>query len=263
MRTGGLPLLPEDEPWPTCPRCGVPMLFRAQLPLAVTGLVGFDDERIALVFECHAKPEPTPCDEGLVMVRPVASLRPRNAPAPQSFTIVLHALGSRPTLVQRTVESIADGEGLGALDDLPTVVSFGAPPSIAHQTVQTISEQGGRAELLAHPPTVLSSCAGGKLVPYDDDVPGTHRTTLPPLRELVGSKETGTMRGLFGGNFPGDTQGVEPCACGTRRKTIVRLFAHRDRDGSGALLGPASAQVCLRCGSGQLIRSRGLPPKKP
>lgn len=262
LRTGGAPLLPEGEAWPTCPRCEMPMLFRAQLPLALTGLVGFDDDRLVSVFECHARLDAEPCEEGAVIVRSAAQLKPRMAPDTQGFTIVLHELGSRPGPVLRTVASIADAEQTIDDADLPAVILWGAPPSIANETVRAIADQGGRAELLPHPPTQLARCVGGKLVPYDDDVPGTHRTTLPPLRELVGSQETGMMRGLFGGNFPGDTQGIAPCTCGRNRKTVVRLFAHRDRDPSGAHLGPASVQVCLRCGSGNLLRSGGLPPKR-
>ena len=39
LRSGGLPLVPDDEPWPACPRCAAPMLFRAQIPLAMTTVV--------------------------------------------------------------------------------------------------------------------------------------------------------------------------------------------------------------------------------
>ena len=39
LRTGGQPALPADTPWPRCPISDLPMLFRAQLPLAATGLV--------------------------------------------------------------------------------------------------------------------------------------------------------------------------------------------------------------------------------
>lgn len=68
LRSGGLPLVPDGEPWPACPRCAAPMLFRAQIPLAMTTVVGPGDERVLSLFECHAGRGSKACDGALALV---------------------------------------------------------------------------------------------------------------------------------------------------------------------------------------------------
>lgn len=80
LRSGGLPSLPDDAPWPACPSCHAPLLFRAQIPLAVTTVVGPYDERTLLLFECHAAPHGEPCDGALALVA-TGDRAPREPPS--------------------------------------------------------------------------------------------------------------------------------------------------------------------------------------
>jgi hypothetical protein len=95
LRTGGLPLLGKAQEWPECARCEVPMLFRAQIPLGITSLASPADDRLMLVFECHAETEYGPCDAGTVLLS-TGDRGPREAPLLRQFDVVIDHLGEDP-----------------------------------------------------------------------------------------------------------------------------------------------------------------------
>jgi hypothetical protein len=258
LRTGGLPLMQADTPWPTCPLCARAMLFRAQLPLAVSGLVGFDDGRVVLVFECHDRLEGERCSEGAVVFAE-GHLEPREPPTSDAYRVTVTHLGDDPDRVHRLVDRI--GLPWAQEGDRPPTAPFdllwSAPPSIAEQTAREVEGAGGTVEVWPSPPTVTAP-VGGKLVPFDDDVPWAHRTTLPPLRALATTAAHGRLLGLLGGFSPGARDSTAPCGCGRRRRTVVRLVAVDPESPSGVVLGPTTVQACLRCGTGTTLRS--LPP---
>lgn len=88
LRSGGLPLLPVAARWPACPVCGLALLFRAQVPLALTSLVPFDDPRLLLVFECYAVHDDGAC-AGAAALLVAEPLIPRLAPASERSPTVL------------------------------------------------------------------------------------------------------------------------------------------------------------------------------
>lgn len=252
LRTGGLPLLPPHEPWPECPRCGGPLLFRAQLPLALTSLTGFDDERLMLIFECHAVLEEGPCDGGTALLVD-GDLAPRAAPPSRGRDVVLVGLGRSEAEVMRIVQAVSEWHGRG-LPPLPRVLLHDAPPSIARETVRAVQEAGGEALVRDSNPATLGGMHGGTLVPFDDGPRATYRTTLPPLHELSRSPETGVMRGLVGAGTPGYRDHATTCSCGRPTRTAVRLVADRGQWPTGVRLGMSVAQVCLRCDRASLHR---------
>lgn len=189
LRTGGLPLMGPATPWPTCGSCGLPMVFRAQLPLAVSGLVGFDDDRCVLVFECHQGSHGTPCTEGAVLVAG-GDVVPREPPS----------------------------------SHLP----IGRPPVLAPR--------------------------GGKLVPFDEGVPGTVATTLPPLETLARAPVHGRLLGVLGGPTPGSVDPSCLCDCGRPMRTVVRLLAMDPPPAPHVHLGPTLVHACLRCNVGRTHR---------
>lgn len=191
LRSGGLPLMGPATSWPSCTTCGVPMLFRAQLPLAISGLARHDDDRVVLVFECHAWANGQPCAQGKVVV--------------------------------------ARGE-----------VAPRLPPSL--------NGTSGTHEFAVLAPR------GGKLVPFDDAIPGTHRTTLPPLESLEGTPRHGRLLGLLGGTTPGSIDGATLCGCGRPTRTVMRLLALDEPVRPRVCLGPALVQLCLRCDVGRVHR---------
>jgi hypothetical protein len=250
LRTGGLPLLGERDDWPSCPRCDLPMLFRAQLPLAATSLVAFDDDRMLLVFECHARSGGSMCDEGAVLIAG-GDLVPRQAPGTAAYDVIVRDLGPDPERVGRIVTMVCGHRGALIV---PKTVLHASPPSIAQETARSIADAGGTADLLASPATTLAVARGGRLVPFDDGQPGTRRTTLPPLQELVQATKKAPMRGLLGGATPGYRDHSFPCSCGRPTRTAVRFLAQSTREVDGVALGPAVAQVCIKCGEGRLQR---------
>ncbi|MFW5925851.1 MAG: hypothetical protein ACOCV4_06770 [Myxococcota bacterium] len=187
LRVGGLPLMDRGTEWPSCGWCASPMLFRAQLPLAVSGLVGLDDERVVLVFECHDDWRGEPCSEGIALIA-------RGPVAPRS------------------------------------------PPE----------------GYLTHP--VVIDPRGGVIVPFEDDTPGTHRTTLPALDSLAGSMDGGRLLGLLGGPAPGSRDPSVLCDCGRCTRTVVRLLGSDLPREGGVWLGPTSVQACLHCNKGDVLR---------
>lgn len=187
LRVGGLPLMDRGTEWPSCVSCASPMLFRAQLPLAVSGLVGLDDDRVVLVFECHDDWRGEPCSEGVALIA-------RGQVAPRS------------------------------------------PPD----------------GFLTHP--VVIDPRGGIIVPFEDDTPGTHRTTLPGLDSLTGPLEGHRLLGLLGGAAPGSRDGSVVCDCGRCARTVVRLLGSDVPTDAGVWLGPTSVQACLRCNEANVHR---------
>jgi hypothetical protein len=123
LRTGGLPLMDEATPWPICERCARHMLFRAQLPLAVSGLAAHDDDRVLLVFECHGQVDGLFCDGGAVhLVR--GTLAPRHPPAGRSWS-------SPPAVMPSEGGMLVpfDDGGLGApRTSLPPLARLAATP---------------------------------------------------------------------------------------------------------------------------------------
>lgn len=190
LRAGGLPLMGPTTSWPACRTCDAPMIFRAQLPLAISGLVRHDDDRVVLVFECHQWTGREPCAQGAVVVS-------RGQVTPR-----------RPPL-----------QGASAADGFSVL----AP-------------------------------RGGRLVPFDDGVPGTHRTTLPPLESLAGTPRHGRLLGLLGGTTPGSIDGSTLCGCGRPTRTVVRLLGSDEPVRPQVCLGPALVQLCLQCNVGRVHR---------
>jgi len=234
------------------------MLFRAQIPLALTSLVDVDDDRLLLVFECHAHGEDGgPCDGGDVVVarRPYGLA---DAPPAQAHDVVLTDLGANPDAVWKVVEQLFVGDEV-RFDDLappPVTIVPTSPSSIAEQAIAMVRDAGGRAELRPAPVTQLGGVWGGRLVPYEDGFPGTRKTTLPPLSTLMnGNGKRTAMRGLFGGTTPGYRDHPSPCTCGRPTRTAVRLLGETGAPrGGGVRLGPATVQVCLACDRATLHR---------
>ena len=258
LRTGGLPLMAKGTPWPTCPRCELPMLFRAQVPLACTYLVSFDDPRLLLVFECHAPPGPgeLPCTMGTILWSEGDDLEARPPPATDVFDVTLQSTGCNPESVTRLVYQLAD-----TLHPSPFSLPFRflctAPSSIAKQAARAITDIGGTVDIKPSPPTLLTGAArGGRLVPFDDGIEGNHRTTLPPLEILNESLSAPSMRGLLGGN-PGERDAHSTCHCGRGTRIALRLLAMPIENPTGIALGPSVVHVCTPCRRAQLVRSHG------
>jgi hypothetical protein len=269
LRIGGIPLLTADQMWPICSRCGLPMLFRAQVPLALTSLVSPFDDRLLLFFECHANLGQKPCDSGSLVVAN-GNLSPRTAPECHNFDVTLISYGSNANRVKEVVDSLrgsfdeGDSERVtslftrkaapsGSRYKTPTIVLNNVPSSIGYQAVHTLSELGAIVELFPVSPTTLPDIRGGKLVPFDDGPPGVRRTSLPGISKIQSDYGVQSMRGLIGGAVPGYRDYSFTCDCGKRTRTAVRLLA--DASVRTISLGPATAQICLNCGSGSLFRN--------
>ncbi len=269
LRIGGIPLLTSDQTWPICSRCGLPMLFRAQVPMALTSLVSPFDDRLLLFFECHANLHRKPCDSGSLVVAngPVS---PRTAPECHNFDVVLIGYGTNANRVAEVVKSLrgcfdeGDSERVTSLFNhksatsgssykTPTIVLNNVPSSIGHQAVHTLSELGAIVELFPVSPTTLPDIRGGKLVPFDDGSPGVCRTSLPGISKIQSDYGVRSMRGLIGGAVPGYRDYSFTCDCGRRTRTAVRLLA--DASVRTISLGPATAQICLHCSCGSLFRN--------
>jgi len=256
LRTGGLPLLTADQAWPECPSCSVPMLFRGQVPLSLTGLVPFDDSRVLLIFECHAQPSGVTCLEGqaLILRGEMGLVEP---PAVTTFDVWLDGVGDHPEEALRLASALAATDIPRRAEDVletPFAVMEACPGYIAHEAVRALRYVGARVSLRPTAPTTLSSCYGGRLMPFDDGQPGLARTTLPALDGLLEAARGGTMRGLIAGDSPGYRDYSFRCSCGRATRTALRLLAHREPDG-GPKLGPAVVQVCTRCDSAWVHRS--------
>lgn len=268
LRIGGIPLLASDQTWPICSRCGLPMLFRAQVPMALTSLVSPFDDRLLLFFECHANFGRKPCDSG-TLVFASGVVAPRTAPECHSFDVVLISYGTDFKRVSEVIDSLrgcSDEDDSGRLTSLfprkaaasgdrsktPTVVLNNVPSSIGFQAIHTLSELGAIVELFPSSPTTLPDIRGGKLVPFDDGTPGARRTSLPGISKIESDYGARLIRGLIGGTAPGYRDHSFTCSCGRRTRTAVRLLP--DASVRTINLGPAIAQVCLHCSTGSLFR---------
>lgn len=248
LRSGGLPLLTESTPWPACPRCDAPLLFRAQIPLAMTSLLSPLDERTMMLFECHAETEGTLCD-GAAAVLSTGECAPRQPPAAQAFDVFLDEAGPNPEDVAGILGRLAGEDARWPAAG--QIVARGIPAAMAEQTVRILEEAGARIVLRESPPTTLASVNGALLMPFDDGVDGASRTTLPALGGLVGSSKR-RMRGLIGGATAGYRDHSFTCTCGKPTRTIARLLAVSD---AGVELAPAVAQLCLACGRAHYHRT--------
>ena len=263
LRHGGLPLLPRSVRWPTCPACDLEMLFRAQVPLALTSLVSFADSRLLSVFECHATHDTGPCD-GAAALLLRDPLEVRDAPRSITRDVIVTDTGEHPEQVLRIVDAVDGYRGLGRIA-LPAVILRSAPLSIARETVRAILEAGGHATLRESAPVVLSDARGGRVVPFDDGPRALSRTTLPPLEAVAGHQNRGGVIALLGGSLPGVRDYAFRCACNQPTRTAIRLLAQRNADsGTAITLGAAAAQVCLRCAVASVYRTppardRGVP----
>jgi hypothetical protein len=111
---------------------------------------------------------------------------------------------------------------------------------------------GARVELVPMAATTLPGVRGGRLIAFDDAIPGLRKTTLPPLDEIRALFGERAIRGLIGGATPGYRDYAFRCNCGRRTRTAVRLLA--DTSMKGIRLGAAVAQICIHCGTGNLYR---------
>jgi hypothetical protein len=277
LRVGGVPLLSSEQTWPNCPRCGLPMLFRAQIPLALTSLVSPYDERLLLFFECHSNVRRTACNGGaLVITKGVGS--PREAPECQYYGVHLFSFGDFSEQVARVVDALKEDADQDEWEEVadeneweevmhshirrstngderfktPLVVLNNVPSSIGFQAVHTLSELGATVELLPASPTTLPDIRGGKLVPFDDGTFNACRTTLPSIRKINANFGARALRGLMGGATLGNRDYTYNCGCGRQTRTAVRLLA--DDSVPKIPLGQTIAQVCLHCGTGSLYR---------
>jgi len=232
------------------------MLFRGQAPLSLTGLVSYDDPRVLLIFECHARPNGHACLEGeAIMVQ--GDLCLTEPPAVESFDVVLEGYGDAPAEAMRLAAALAAADlevGDEPCSKTPFVVMQACPRYIAEEASRALRYVGARVSLAPTAPTTLGSCHGGRLMPFDEGRPGRARTTLPALDGLVGAARGGTMRGLLAGDSPGYRDYSFHCSCGRPTRTALRLLAHREPHG-GPRLGPAIVQVCPRCDRAWLHRS--------
>lgn len=260
LRLGGLPLLGAHQPWPTCVECDVPMLFRGQIPLALTSLVGPSDGRVLSIFECHARVDGGSCLEGTVVVTR-GSCAPRSAPKIDRFDVVLDELGPDEDSVQRVIEAFLDEQESANDNHITPPRTRSQPPIVMVSNVSdeigvtalSIAEQlGARGHLAPIAPTTLEHACNGRLVPYDDGT-SARQTTLAPLVELSEQLGRQSIRGLIGGVTPGYRDYAHQCACGRATKTAVRLMG--DLHMKPVALGPAVAQFCLGCGSASLLRT--------
>jgi hypothetical protein len=286
------------------------MLFRAQIPMALTSLVPAADKRLLLIFECHAGYLGTPCNSGTVVITGDETA-PRTSAICTSFGVVLRDLGPVPEQVTQVVRSLSDDdeseppedqdfpdpsppvsvstrrklkpthsrrpprEKSGSSDPdpdsevaflkhstgcrrisgdprLPAMVLTDLPASMGSEVVEILSKLGAKAELVPMAPTTLPAVRGGKLIAFDDAVPGLRKTTLPPLDEIRALFGQRSIRGLIGGATPGYRDYAFRCSCGRRTRTAVRLLA--DPSMKGIRLGAAVAQICTHCGTGNLYR---------
>lgn len=233
------------------------MLFRAQVPLALTSLVPSRDTRLLLVFECHARLEGRACNEGTVLVSDAAAGKPCTPPPLESFDLVVEALGSHPEAVLRMAGSLMDPpESLSDDVELPLTILQGVTRTLGEQAANMLREDGARVALLPAPPITLAEPRSGNLVAFDDGYPDVRRTTLPPLGHLHAEAGGAPMRGLIGGTTPGYRDyGVTCAQCGRPTRTAVRLLADTSRTLGDVQLGPSVAELCLRCNLATLHRS--------
>lgn len=260
IRTGGLPLLPEETEWPRCPHHDTPMLFRAQIPLALTNLVPFNDPRVLQVFECHAQMDAEVCDVGaaLIVKEPLGVRQP---PPTSSYDVLLLHPGARKEEVYALVSRLSDDSGgiLGETPQAPTIpmtLIQAAPSSVAEEAVRALTERGATAKLIPNAPTVLTPPRGGQLVVFDDGVEGMRKTTLPPLLKIQRQQQGGQIRGLLGGATPGWRDYPIDCkSCNRPSRTAVRLLDVPSDAPDTISLGMAVVQVCIRCNRGWVFRS--------
>lgn len=256
LRTGGLPLLDKDRSWPRCLVHDLPMLFRTQVPLAVTSLVAWDDDRILQVFECHAREQKTGCLEGhaLVVGGDLAATEP---PESDAFDVIVQSVGGTPEAVLKLSAALAACDPIPPDQSVqtPFTVIQSCPGYVAREAARALGQVGGRASLAPSAPTLLGSCHGGRLMPFEDGEVGSFRTTLPPLEGIIEAARTGTMRGLIAGATPGYRDHSFLCECGRVTRTALRLFADSRRRQETICLGPATVQVCLKCDRAWLHRN--------
>ena len=177
------------------------------------------------------------------------------APPPTSaHDVVILQWGPTPERALQLCNLLADeGQPLGVHTPLPFTLMRATPHSISAQTAQSLSETGATVDLLPHPPTTLGFCHAGELVPFDDDMPGTFRTTLPPLEELGDPRSEARMRAILGNDGPGTVDTSFTC-CGRPMRTVARLLGSDKLTPHGVRLRPTTAYVCLRCDSAQISR---------
>lgn len=267
LRIGGIPILTPDQTWPICMRCGVPMLFRAQIPLALTSLVSPYDNRLLHFFECHAHLDNSICDFGTLLISEGTGT-PREAPVCQMFGVLLLDYGPNTIPVARVVNTLLDP--MDSVDfnrvnqshdykdaselcfNLPAMIMSNVPPSIGIQAIATLSDMGASIKLVPMAPTTLPDVRGGKLIPFDDGNPSSHKTTLPKITKIQADFGQQAMRGFIGGSTPGYRDHGFKCTCGRPTRTAVRLLA--DESIEVIHLGPTVAHLCIHCSSGSLYR---------
>lgn len=137
LRSGGLPLLPAGTAWPACARCATPMLFRAQVPLALTTIVGPLDERTLLLFECHAEHDGAPCGGMLALVTSGEGT-PREPPRCDTPTTLASIHGG-------LLVPFDDGGPGGAQTTLPALAELVADASRAQRPSYLRALLGGAA----------------------------------------------------------------------------------------------------------------------
>jgi hypothetical protein len=255
LRTGGKPALPPHTPWPRCPVTDLPMLFRAQLPLASTGLVTPDDERLLAVFESY-----TDLGSGIRGTDGVGivtrSTEHELLPPPTSaHDVVILRWGPTPERVMPLATLLAD-EGLhvSVNTPLPFTLMRATPHSISAQTAQSLHETGATVDLLPHPPTTLGFCKAGEIIPYEDQIPGNFRTTLPPLSQLQDPMEKSRMRALLGSDGP-NTHDPSLMCCEKPMRTVARLLGAERPSPNGVRLRPSVVYLCLRCDRSKVVPS--------
>ena len=254
LRWGGRPLLPQSQPWPTCPDAGTPMLFRGQIPLALTSLASPLDDRMLAVFECHhhvAERSTSPCHHGAVLILPGSGLALRDPPRVASYDVVLSDPGDQPQALQQTLSAL----DLTLPTAFPAWLLDAVPPSLADATVAALSSCGAKAEVRASPPMVLPECVGGRMVPFEAAERNARTTTLPPLEQLLKPSEHACMRGVLGGTVQDGRHSGVDCRCGQQARIAAQLFACPTSD-PRIELGSAYVVHCSHCGATWYARSK-------
>lgn len=93
------------------------MLFRAQIPLALTSLVPAVDKRLLAIFECHAGYLGMPCNSGTIVIAGENSV-PRQSASCGRYGVILQDSGPTPDQVAQVVLSLRDRDDIDLGDEI-------------------------------------------------------------------------------------------------------------------------------------------------
>jgi len=230
------------------------MLFRAQLPLAATGLVSPDDDRLVLIFESHGSDSLGATSTGGMVEVVRGSLSPRSAPPVSAHDLIVLELGPQ---ADRVIDVLERLRGLpfrfGDALSLPYTVMTAVPASIALEAIRLLSDLGATVDLPPTAPATLDWVRGGTLIPFNEGRRRGPSQTLLTLHDLKRA-ERPRLRAIFGNSALSYRAPQHPC-CGSPMRTVARLMGDDTRrNQSDISLGPAAVHLCLLCNRGILER---------